>query len=177
MSEGSAARLLADLRAGGEAARAVLHTLAADATARAAVTRLLASSVTPTDHSLAHWLLSAETEWRVAIGSGESEALYSLVALVARFADAHDALLLWRARQATAETRAGVDVEQMARLGLDDVRGYLTRLRDANGPEASEAAAALAWLVEGDREGAFADLAGYFAWSDERFGITVSGPT
>ena len=92
----------------------------------------------------------------MSAGSGESEALYTLVALVARFADPHDALLIWRARQATPETQSGVDVEQMARLGLDGVRRYLSRLHDANGPEASEAAAALAWLDEGERDGAFA---------------------
>ena len=91
----------------------------------------------------------------MSAGSGESEALYTLVALVARFADPHDALLIWRARQATPETQAGVDVEQMARLGLDGVRRYLSRVRDANGPEASEAEAALAWLNEGERDGAF----------------------
>jgi hypothetical protein len=60
---------------------------------------------------------------------------------------------------------------------VDAVRRYLSQLRDANGPEASEATAALAWLDEGARDGAFSDLPGYFAWSDERFGITVSGPT
>jgi len=177
MSQDSAARLLADLRAGGEAARAVQHTLAADASIRAAVTRALASSVTPGDHALARWLLRAETDAFAGAESGESEALYTLVALVARFARPQDALIIWRAREVTLETRAGVDVEQMARLGLDGVRRHLSRLRDANGPEAREGAAALAWLDEGERDGAFSDLVGYFAWSDERFGVTVSGPT
>jgi hypothetical protein len=177
MSQDSAAHLLLDLRAGGELARTAQHIITADAATRAEVTRLLAGSITPTDHAQARWLLGVETETLAAAGSGESEALYTLVALVARFADPHDALLIWRARQATPETQAGVDVEQMARLGMGAVRRYLTRLRKANGPEASEAAVALAWLDQGERDGAFLDLAGYFAWSDERFGVTVSGPT
>ena len=177
MSQDSAAHLLLDLRAGGEAAQVAQQIITGDTAIRAEVTRLLAGSVTPTDHALARWLLRIETDTLVAVGSGESEALYTLVALVARFADPRDALLIWRARQATPETRVGVDVEQMARLGLDGVRRFLNRLRDAKGHETSEAAAALAWLDEGERDGAFADLPGYFAWSDERFGITVSGPT
>jgi hypothetical protein len=177
MSQDSAAHLLLDLRAGGEAARAAQQIIIADAAVRAEVARLLASSVTSTDHALARWLLRIETDTLLGIGSGESEALHALVALVARFADPRDALLIWRARQATPETQVGVDVEQIARLGLDGVRRFLSRLRDANGPGASEAVAALAWLDDGEREGAFSDLPGYFAWSDERFGITVSGPT
>jgi hypothetical protein len=177
MSQDSAAHLLLDLRAGSETAHSDQQIVAANAVIRADVTRLLAGSVTPTDHAVANWLLGAETDALTAAGSGTSEALYTLVALVARFGDPRDALLVWRARQATPETQAGVDVEQMARLGLDGVRRYLCRLRDENGPVASEAGAALAWLNEGERDGAFGDLAGYFAWSDERFGVTVSGPT
>jgi hypothetical protein len=177
MSQNAATHLLLDLRAGGEAAQSARQIIPADTSIRAGVTRLLAGSVTPADHALAGWILRTEIEALMSAGSGESEALYTLVALVARFADPHDALLIWWARQATPETQSGVDVEQMARLDLDSVRRYLSRLHDANGPEASEAAAALAWLDEGERDGAFSDLAGYFAWSDERFGITVSGPT
>jgi hypothetical protein len=177
MSANSAAHLLLDLRAGGDAMQAAQEILVAGAAIRAEVTRLLAGSVTPADHALARWLLRVETEALATAGSGESEALYTLVALVARFADPRDALLIWRARQATSETQTGVDMEQLARLGLDGVRRYLSRLRDENGPEASEAAVALAWLDEGERDGAFSDLVGYFAWSDERFGVTVSGPT
>src|SRR5262249_7111910 len=156
------------LRAGGETMRSAQNALAAAPALRAEVTRLLAGTITPTDSALSRWLLRTETVSLARAGSGESEALYTLVALVARFADPGDALLIWRARQATPQTQAGVDVEQMARLGLDGVRRYLSRLRGENTPEAAEAAAALAWLDEGEREGAFADLAGYFAWSDER---------
>jgi hypothetical protein len=177
MTQDAAAHLLLDLRAGSEVAPRARQLILADGATRAEVTRLLASSVTRTDHTLACWLLRVETDSLAASGSGESEALYTLVALVARFADPRDALLLWRARRATSETQAGVDVEQMARLGLDGVRHYLSQLRDVNGAEASEATAALAWLDEGERDVAFSDLTGYFAWSDERFGITVSGPT
>ena len=177
MSQKAAARLLLDLRAGGVVAQSARQIISVNASVRAEVVRLLAASVTPADHPISGWLLRTETESLMPAGSGENEALYTLVALVARFADPRDALLIWRARQATPETRAGVDVEQMARLGLDGVRRHLSRLRDANGAEAGEAAAALAWLDEGERDGAFADLPGYFAWSDERFGITVSGPT
>jgi hypothetical protein len=177
MSQNPAAHVLLDLRAGGPAAQVAQRTVTANASLRAQVAQLLAGSVTPTDHALARRLLRIETNALAAAGSGESEALYTLVALVARFADPHDALLIWTVRQATSETQVGVDVEQMARLGLDGVRRYLSQLRDANGPEAREAAAALAWLDEGERDVAFSDLVGYFAWSDERFGITVSGPT
>jgi hypothetical protein len=177
MSQDSAAHHLLDLRAGGETAQVAQKIVAANDAIRSEVTRLLAASVTPTDHALACWLLRAETEALMSAGSGESEALYTLVALVARFADPHDALLIWRSRQVTPETQAGVDVEQMARLGLDAVRRYLSRSREENRAETGEASAALSWLDEGERDGAFNDLAGYFAWSDERFGITVSGPT
>jgi hypothetical protein len=177
MSQNSAAHLLLDLRSGREAAQVAQQIITVDATIRAEVTHLLAGSITPADHALACWLLRIETDALMFAGLGESEDLYTLVALAARFADPHDALLIWRARQATPETRVGVDVEQMARLGLEGVRRNLARLSDANGPEANEAAAALAWLDEGEHDGAFADLAGYFTWSDERFGVTVSGPT
>ena len=177
MSLDSAAHLLLDLRAGGESAHTAQQMIATDATTRTEVARLLAGSVTPDDHALARWLLGVETDTLPSVESGGSEALYTLVALVARFADPHDALLIWRARQATPETQAGVDVEQTARLGLEGVRRYLARLRDVNGPEAGEAMSALAWLDEGERDGAFSDLVGYFAWSDERFGVTASGPT
>ena len=177
MSQNAAAHLLVDLRAGGEAAQSARQIIFSDTTIRAEVTRLLAGSVMPADHIMACWLLRRETEALISAGSGESVALYTLIALVARFADPQDALLIWRARQATPETRVGADVEQLARLGLDGVRRHLRRLRDENGPVTSEAVAALAWLDEGERDGAFSDPVGYFAWSDERFGVTVSGPT
>jgi hypothetical protein len=177
MSQYSAAHLLLDLRAGGELARTAQHIITADAVIRVEVMRLLAGSVTPSDHALARWLLHVETGALTAVGSGESETLYTLVAMVARFADPRDALLIWRARQATPETQAGVDVEQIARLGPDGVRRCLNKVRDTDRALASEAAAALAWLDEGERDGAFGDLPGYFTWSDERFGITVAGPT
>jgi hypothetical protein len=91
MTQDSAAHLLLDLRAGGEVAQAAQQLISADVTTHAEVTRLLASSVTPTDHTLARWLLRVETDTLAAAGSGESEALYTLVALVARFADPRDA--------------------------------------------------------------------------------------
>src|SRR6185369_10995249 len=101
MSQNAAAHLLLDLRAGGEAAQSARQIISADTSIRAEVTRLLAGSVAPADHALAGWLLRTETEALMSARSGESEALYTLVALVARFADPHDALLIWRARQAT----------------------------------------------------------------------------
>jgi hypothetical protein len=40
-----------------------------------------------------------------------------------------------------------------------------------------DAAAALVWVRAGIANGAADDLPAYFAWSDERFGLRVSGPT
>jgi len=167
----TAAGLLAALRAGGPAAPPWGRPL------RAEVAALLARTLRPADHGIAHRLLEREIADAEAEGRGASEALYTLVAAVARFARAEDAPLLWRARQATPETRAGVDVEQVVRAGPDAVRRHLRALRDAGGPPAEDAAAALAWIAEGAASGAFDDLPGYFAWADERFGLRVSGPT
>lgn len=174
--------MLARLRAGGAAAEpmyaALAHAPGADsATHRAAVTRLLAASLRPADRDLARWLLEQETAALAAAGHGVSETLYTLIASVARYADPDDVLLLWRAREATPETRVGVDVEQFARAGVDRVRRRLQTLMRTGGPRAVEASEALQWLDDGLAAGASSDLPGYFAWSDERFGLHVSGPT
>jgi hypothetical protein len=174
--------MLARLRAGGVAADPIYAVLthqpgADSAVLRAALTRLLAASLRPADRGLARWLLQQETTALAAAGHGVSETLYTLIAAVARYADPDDVLLLWRAREATPETRAGVDVEQFARAGVERVRRRLQTLIRTDGPRAAEASEALQWLDEGLAAGASSDLAGYFAWSDERFGLHVSGPT
>ena len=96
---------------------------------------------------------------------------------MARYADPDDALLIWRARTATPQTRAGVDVEQAARAGVERVRRRLRALVATGGPRVRAAADALAWLDEGVASGAASDLPDYFAWADERFGVRVAGPT
>lgn len=144
---------------------------------RAEVAATLAERLRPTDRGLARWLLQQEILAHEARGYGATEALYTLVAALARFAQPEDAPLIWRARQATPETRDGVDVEQMARAGLDAVRATLTRLAQQAGPESDDARQALAWLDAGAASGAFDDLPEYFLWADERFGLVVSGPT
>jgi hypothetical protein len=149
---------------------------------RAEVARILAQSIGPTDHPIVRWLLEQETAaahdgGQGEGGQGESGALYTLIAALAHFARVEDALLIWRAREATSQTRAGVDVEQMARAGVDGVRRYLRSIVEGAGAQARDAANALAWLEEGVASGAFADLTAYFAWADERFGLHVSGPT
>lgn len=144
---------------------------------RAEVAAALTSDLLPSDHPVAVWLLAEEIKAHEARGAGASEALYMLIAAVARFAQPADALLLWRARQATPETQAGVDAEQFGRLGLAAVRERLTGLASEPGPQADEAARALQWLDAAAKEGAFDDLAGYFLWADERFGLATSGPT
>ncbi|HEX6818744.1 MAG TPA: hypothetical protein VF120_10245 [Ktedonobacterales bacterium] len=175
-------RLLADLRFGGNRARRARSLLAyrpsepARDGDRADVTYLLVSSLQPGDHTLARWLLEQETMRQRALGAGGSDAFYALVAALARFGSAEDALAIWRAHEATPQTQAGVDVEQLGRLGEDAVRRYLSELAEADGPDAPEARAALVWLDEGLNAGAFADLPGYFSWADERFGLHVSGP-
>ncbi len=182
------AQLIMWLRAGGmvaQDAHSRLAHVAGDrdsAALRAEVARMLAQSLEPTDHPVVGWLLEQETAavhdgGRGESRRGESEALYTLVAALARFARAEDALPIWRAREATPQTRAGVDVEQMARAGVDDVRRYLRSTVEGAGSQARDAVSALAWLEEGFTAGAFADLAGYFAWADERFGLHVCGPT
>jgi hypothetical protein len=175
--------LLVRLRAGGPPAEAARASLAHSADAgpasarRADVTRLLAASLRPTDRDLARWLLEQETAALAAADHGASETLYTLIAAVARYADPDDVLLLWRAREATPETREGVDVEQLARAGVDRVRRRLQALVRAGGPRAAEASEALQWLEDGLVAGASDDLPGYFAWSDDRFGLRVAGPT
>jgi hypothetical protein len=153
------------------------RTAAARAERRAAVAALLAGSLRPGDRDLARWLLEQEVAAHEAAGRGASGTLYTLLAAVARYADPDDVLLLWRARLATPETRAGVDVEQAARAGVERVRRRLQTLIRQGGPRAAEAAQALEWLDAGVASGAAADLPGYFAWADERFGLRVSGPT
>lgn len=144
---------------------------------RATLTRPLAAALLPADHDLVRWLLEQEIAAHEAAATGASETLYILIAALARTADPADALTIWRARNATPETRTGVDVEQLLRAGVDPVRRTLTRLiRDA-GPDATSAAQALAWLESGLATGAADDLPAYFAWSDERFGIQIDCPT
>jgi hypothetical protein len=181
------AALLATLRAGGEPAEAAraqirfsesrLNTADASAESRAEVARLLAATLRPSDRDIACWLLEEETAAHEAAGHGASETLYTLIAAVARYADPDDVLLLWRARNATPETRAGVDAEQALRAGFERVRRRLSVLIQRGGPRAAEAAQALEWLAAGVATGASDDLPGYFAWADERFGLRVSGPT
>lgn len=144
---------------------------------RSSIASLLAADLRPSDRPITRWLLEQESRALAARGAGESEALYTLVAALARFGQRSDALTLWRARQATPETRAGVDAEQFARAGLDATRSLLAGLARDGGPDATEARAALDWLAEAGAAGAFDDLAAYFAWSDERFGLHISGPT
>jgi hypothetical protein len=176
-------RILADLRAGGTRALAARERLGgatpavqSTAATRAEVAAALVATLRPDDHDAARWLLEREVEAHVAAGHGASEALYALVAAVARFADPDDALLLWRAHEATPETRAGVDVEQLARAGVERVRTRLAALARAGGARGIEAARALAWLEAGVAGGTLDALADYFAWSDERFGLAAEGP-
>lgn len=181
--------LLAGLRTGGqqaEAARAALAFPGRDASAEACeraagqrteVATLLAASLRPGDKPVARWLLEQEIAAHEAAGHGATETLFTLVAAVARYADPDDVLLLWRGRQATPETRTGVDVEQAFRGGVERVRRRLQTLVRQQGARAREAAEALAWLESGVSQGAAEDLPGYFAWADERFGLHISGPT
>jgi hypothetical protein len=180
------AELLAALRRAGPRAVAARATLAhapdptpraAHAAQRAEVAAQLAASLSPGDHRIARWLLEQEIADHEAAGSGASEGLYTLIAALARFERPADAPLLWRARQATPETRAGVEVEQVGRLSLPQVRATLQRLASGLGKRAGEAAAALAWITAASAEGAFADLPAYFAWADARYGLRVAGPT
>lgn len=181
--------LLADLRGDGERAEAAHTQLAFPgmqrdmeareraARRRADVSALLAASLRPHDRPLARWLLEQEIAAHEAAGHGASETLFTLVAAVARYADPDDVLLLWRARQATPETRTGVDVEQAFRAGIECVRRRLQRLTRQQGARARDAADALEWLESGVALGAADDLPEYFAWADERFGLQISGPT
>jgi hypothetical protein len=182
----SPAETLAALRAGGAAAErakvALAHTGEPNereehARLRAEVARLLAGSLRPGEREIARWLLEHEIATHEAAGHGAREALYTLIAAVARYADPDDALLIWRARTATPATRAGVDVEQAARAGVERVRRRLRALVAAGGPRARAATDALEWLDEGVASGAASDLPDYFAWADERFGVRVAGPT
>lgn len=182
----SPTELLALLRAGGssaERARDALAftTLAGEETQRAAtrsaVAELLAGSLRSADRPIVRWLLEQEVAAHEAAGQGASETLYTLVAALARYADPDDVLLLWRAREATPETRAGVDAEQALRAGVERVRRRLRTLIQRGGPRAEEARQALEWLEQGIATGAAEDLPGYFAWSDERFALRISGPT
>lgn len=177
MPERTPETLLAALRAGGPGADPARIALAQDGSMRAAVTMLLAASLRPTDRPIARELLEQEIAAHEAAGHGASETLYTLIAAVARYADPDDVLLLWRARQATPETRSGMDVEQLARAGVEHVRRRLITLAHGSGPRASEARQALEWLESGVATGALDDLPGYFAWADERFGLHISGPT
>ena len=176
----SAARDLERLRAGERPANR-------DAAWWAAITGELLADLRPDDHALAVWLLEQEIAAISQSGASQSgasqagadglETLYRLVAAVARFARPADALLIWRAARATPETRLGVDVEQALRAGPEATLRTLHRLSAPGDSQAKDAAAALAWVEEGVAEGAASDLPAYFAWSDERFGLHISGPT
>ena len=149
-----------------------------DAAWRAAATEALLADLRPGDHALAVWLLRREIAAIGAAGAGATETLYRLIASVARFARPDDALLIWRAAQAPPETRVGVDVQQALRAGPEAVLRTLDRRASAHGEaDADDAATALAWVRAGIANGAADDLPAYFAWSDERFGLRVSGPT
>ncbi|HEU0027081.1 MAG TPA: hypothetical protein VFQ25_08195 [Ktedonobacterales bacterium] len=173
--------LLEYLRGGGDEADAARARLAAGAQQgdelRGLVASALAAELRPSDRAITRWLLEQETAAHEARGAGASEALHTLIAALARFGQLSDAMTLWRARQATMETRAGVDPEQFARAGLSATQALLAELSRTGGPEAAEARAALDWLNESQEEGAFDDLPAYFAWSDERYGLQINGPT
>lgn len=187
MGAESAGALLGALRQGAspaaDAARARLAYAGAQAERdgrgqlRAEVASGLGASLGPSDEALARWLLEQEIAAHEARQAGASEALYTLVAALARFGRSEDALLIWRAREATPETRAGVDVEQLARAGVASTRAALERLAGRGSTQSPAARRALGWFNQGAAEGAFDDLPGYFLWADERFGLTVSGPT
>ncbi len=173
--------LLERLRAGGEAADDARARLVAGAQRsdefREQVAGALAADLRPFDRPIARWLLEQETVAHEARGAGASEALFVLVAALARFGQPSDAMALWRARQATAETRVGVDAEQFARAGLGATRASLADLARVGGPDATVAREALDWLDEAQATGAFDDLPTYFAWSDARYGVHINGPT
>ncbi|MEO7001079.1 MAG: hypothetical protein ABI068_04700 [Ktedonobacterales bacterium] len=195
----SANALLTTLRAGGGQMRQAQEMIGFDSTLlateqsrraeqRAQLVATLAADIRPTDRPLARWLLTQEVAAHQAQDQDAGETLYTLVALLARFGQPEDALLIWQARQANSQTQVGVDVEQMARAGVDHVRAYLIHLiqqtqqgdsaqREPAAQAVEDAREALAWLDEGAALGAFDDLPGYFAWADERFGLYTSGPT
>ncbi len=173
--------LLEHLRAGGdmaEDARARLEAGARQGDAlRALVASTLVADLRPSDRSITRWLLEQETAAHTARGSGATETLYTLVAALARFRQSSDVMALWRARAATEETREGVDAEQFARAGLSETRALLVTMAREGSPDTEEARAALDWLNEAHAAGAFDDLPAYFAWSDERYGLHITGPT
>lgn len=176
---GVVARALDRLRAG-ERPSIPDATPAAAVAWRAEITEALLADLRPSDHTVAVWLLEQEIAAIRAIrtiGAVPAETLYRLIAAVARFAQPEDALLIWRAAQTTAETRVGVDVEQALRAGPEAVLRVLRQRIAEGSPHAEDAAAALAWVQEGIASGAANDLPAYFAWSDERFGLHISGPT
>ena len=144
---------------------------------RTTVAQALLADLRPGDHALAAWLLEQESAALALAGAGDPETLYRLIAVVARFAHPEDAPLIWRASQSTAETRIGVDVEQALRAGPEAVVRTMRRTMAQGGPEAAAAEATLAWVQAGVDSGAASDLPAYFAWSDERFGLHISGPT
>ncbi len=126
---GLAARDLQRLRAG-ERPFARADTAEArqeDVAWRTALTEALLADLQPGDYPVAIWLLQRETDAIRATGEGAPETLYRLIAAVARFARPDDALLIWRAAQATPETRVGVDVEQALRAGPEAVLRSLGR--------------------------------------------------
>jgi hypothetical protein len=175
-------QLLAALRQGGMPAAAARAALCAGASTgdaaadlRARVAAVLIAALLPTDREQVRWLLGEEVEALERQGHGATDTLYLLVAACARFGNADDALLLWRAYAATPETRATVDVEQMARAGVERVRATLGAQASAE-PQHTEAAAALRWFEEGIASGALDNLAGYFAWSDEQYGLVTGAP-
>jgi hypothetical protein len=120
---------------------------------RAQVTERLIASFLPTDHATVGWLPAEEGAALAGAGHGATKALYLLVAACARFGDPDDALLLWQAYAATPETRATLDVEHLARAGVE-------RVRRALGAQATEA---LRWFEQGVASGALDNLASYFA--------------
>lgn len=170
MTSEQVAATLASLRAGKGRNEVAFDGMGPDMAARerlrAEVVAALALDLRPTDRPLTRWLLEQEIAAHEAHGAGASEALYTLVAAVARFGQPEDAPQLWRAREATEETRAGVDVEQFGRLGYAAARAALDGQAEA-----------IEWLSEAATTGAFDDLPGYFLWADERYGLRVSGPT
>jgi hypothetical protein len=169
---------LAKLRAGGADELAARRLLAAgdpEADAlRAQVASELATTLRARDRATTRWLLAEETAALAARGD-ESETFYTLIAALARFGQPSDALALWRARETSAATRIGVDAEQFARAGWTATRDWLASVMRGGGSEAAEARAALAWLDRAAAEGRFGNLPEYFAWSDQRYSVQVSG--
>jgi hypothetical protein len=107
----------------------------------------------PSDLPVIRELLVSETQAESQQqGAGDTELMKLCCVQLFGQGDLQDALLIWRAKNASMDAACAVDIQLLCGAGLSATKEYLARSTDQN------AAAALQYLRECEAAGAFDDF-------------------